>query len=222
MKAMLSKIIGIILLLAFISIQTGLMMVRFFRKGMTTVLGRVIPADIPENEKKSWEIIYTIVWLVIGLWALWELKDKTILGAFFGFFAFRGGANVGKLVIYSRHDAKLVERLGSGRVLEMISTVTKLSLLLESLFLAALAFSYKALSVTLKGGGTAGRFLLLLWLGGFIFGTLFGLFIARNNRGILLKDSLSTLAFFTMRKVSVKTSSASEKLKDNVLKRLPK
>jgi hypothetical protein len=219
---MLSKIIGIFLLLAFISIQAGLMMARFFRKGMTTVLGKVIPADIPENEKKSWEIIYTIVWLATGLWALWELKDKTLLGAFFGFFAFRSGANVGKVIIYSYHDAKLVENLGNGKVLGMISTVTKLSLLFESLFLAALAFSYKALSVTLKGGGTVGRFLLILWFGGFAFGVIFSLFIARNNRGVLLKDSLSTLAFFTMRKVSVKTSSASGKLKDNVLKRLPK
>ncbi len=219
---MLGKIIGIFLLLAFIAIRAGLTMAGFFRKGMTTMLGKLIPVDIPENEKKSWETTYTIVWLAIGLWALWELKDRTLLGAFFGFLAFRSGASVGKVIIYSHHDAKLVEKLGSGKVLGMISTVTKLSLLIESLFLAALAFSYKALSVTLENGGTAGRFLLALWLGGFAFGILFGLFIARNNRGILLKDSLSTLAFFTMRKVSVKASSTSGKLRDNVLKRLSK
>jgi len=219
---MLGRIIGIFLLLVFVAIRAGLTMAGLFRKSMTTVLGRVLPADIPENEKKRWETVYTIVWLVTGLWALWELKDRAILGAFFGLLTFRSGASVGKVLIYSHHDAKLVEKLGSGKVLGMISTVTKLSLLIESLFLAALAFSYKALSVTLESGGTVGRFLLTLWLGGFTFGILFGLFIARNNRGILLKDSLSTLAFFTMRKVSVKASSTSGKLRDNVLKRLSK
>ncbi|MDI3475810.1 MAG: hypothetical protein PWQ79_1316 [Thermococcaceae archaeon] len=137
-------------------------------------------------------------------------------------FTFRSGANIGRLIIYSHHDAELVEELGGEGILGMISTVTKLSLLFEGLFLASLALSYKALSIALSIGGTARGLLLTLWLGGLAFGLAFGLFMARNNHGVLLKEDISLLAFFTIRKVSIKTSSTYEKLRDNVLKRLSK
>jgi hypothetical protein len=214
--AMIEKLIAVLLLTVFLVINIVLFFMRLFRKGASILFKNLLRSEIPENEKKGWEKIYTLVWLAVGLWAFWKLKDKTILGAFFGFFTFRSGANVGKLIVYSHHDAKLVEKGGEGRVLGMISTVVKLSLLLEGTFLAGIAISYKALSITLKGGETAGHFLLALWLVGLAFGIIFGLLISRNNNGILLGDSLSTLAFFTMRKVSIKSQSASEKAKKGI------
>jgi hypothetical protein len=214
---MIEKLLALFLLGVFLSANIFISFIRTFQKGASLFLKGLLRSNIPENEKKSMEKVYTVAWLVIGLWAFWELKDKTLLGAFFGLLSFRSGANVGKVLVYSHHDAKLVEELGEGRVLGMISTVVRLSLVLEATFLLSLALAYKAVSVSL-GRGTAGHLLLGLWFAGLIFGLIFGFLVARNNRGILLSDSISTIAFFTMRSVSIKTASASKKLGNNLEK----
>ncbi|WP_052696193.1 hypothetical protein [Palaeococcus ferrophilus] len=199
---MIGAILSLCLLLAFVSINVAMLFLGFFRKGTSAFLRNIGGMKVPENEKKEWEKLYTLAWLTVGLWALWELRGQTLLGVMFSFLAFRSGANVGRLMVYHHHDARLIERTGGGRLLGMLSKVVKLLLLLEGSFLAAFALSYKVLSVPLRGGGTVGGFLLALWVGGFIFGLIFGVLISRNNRGVLLRDNVLTLAFFTVRDAS--------------------
>ncbi|WP_052289030.1 hypothetical protein [Thermococcus onnurineus] len=59
---------------------------------------------------------------------------------------------------------------------------------------------YKTLSVTLNPNGmSANSFIILLWLSGLAFGVLFGRLITRNNQGILLRNAMITVGFFTGR-----------------------
>jgi len=69
--------------------------------------------------------------------------------------------------------------------------VTRLWLLLEGTFVLAFALAYKALSAVSTSRGPAGTFILELWLLGLVFGFAFFTLVARDNRGILLRDQIS-------------------------------
>ncbi len=180
------------------------------------ILKAVLKIEVPKNEKKSLERLYTPLWIIIGLWAFWKLKDRTLLGAFFGLLAFRSGANITRLLVYSKHDAKILTEMAEGKILDLLGRAIKLSLLLEAAFPLALVLAYKTLSAVTLSGGSVGRFLLELWSAGAIFGLLFGYIIARNNRGLLLEDSIDTLIFI----MAARGKKKAEKAKDFTKRKL--
>ncbi|ASI99495.1 hypothetical protein [Thermococcus celer] len=202
---MIGELLAILLLATFLLIKIALTLMRTFGRITGRTWRKVLRLEVPENEKKGLERVYTLAWVLVGAWAflkLWGWSPTRITAAFFGFLAFRGGANVAKTLIYGLHDQRIIEGYTEdSKVLGVVGKATKLSLLLETLFVVAFALAYKALSVALKPGGMgANTFILSLWLSGLVFGSFFAWFIARNNRGILLKDAIATVGFFTLRK----------------------
>lgn len=173
-------------------------------------LKKLIRVQVPENQKKSLERLYTPVWLIIGIWAFFKLKEATLLGAVFGLLAFRSGANITRLIVYSSHDAKVLRGMAEGRVLKVLERIVRLSLLFESAFPVALILAYKTLSAITLQTGSAGKFLLELWVAGALFGLLFSYIIARNNKGLLLEDSVDALIFIVAVRGKQKTEKAKE------------
>ena len=204
---MLREIASLMLLLIFIGINITVGLGRLFGRFAGVTLRRALGVDLPENEKKGWERLFTLVWLPIGLWAffkLWGWSVSGVIGALFGFLAFRSGANLTRSLVYSIHDRKIVEEHGEGRLLSVIGKATGLSVLLEGTFAFSFALAYKLLSATITPGRSANQFILLLWLGGLAFGLVFGWFIARNNRGILLRNAILVVGFFAAKKGKTK------------------
>ncbi|WP_297463845.1 hypothetical protein [Thermococcus sp.] len=202
---MIREILAFLFLTAFLFINLSLMLMRIFGSLAGVTWRKVLRLDLPENEKKGWERLYTLIWLAVGLWAFWKLWGWSltrVVAAVFGFLAFRSGANITRTLVYSLHDRKIIEEYtGDSRLLRIVGRATELSLLLESLFVVSFALLYKTLSVTLNPGGrSASAFILYLWLAGLLFGLLFGWFIARNNRGILMRNAIATVGFFALRK----------------------
>lgn len=107
-----------------------------------------------KNQKKSLERLYTPIWVLIGLWAFFKLKDASLLGAVFGLLAFRsGGANIARLLVYSSHDGEILKEMAEGRVLGILEKAVRISLILEAAFPFAMLLAYKTLSaVTISHG----------------------------------------------------------------------
>ncbi len=161
---------------------------------------KTLRIELPENEKKAYEKFFTLIWIIIGVWAFWQVKEITLLGAVLAFLAFRSGGNISKALIYRIHDVRIVkEHTSDSRILEAIGKVTQLSLLLEGLLIFSFALLYKVIS-TMLNGGHVNHLIILLWFGGLIAGAVFGLFIAKNNRGVLTKDGIIVVLFFMGKK----------------------
>jgi hypothetical protein len=186
--------------------------VLFAKRMAGKVLKKLLRIQVPKNQKKGLERLYTPVWILIGLWAFFKLKDATLLGAVLGLLAFRSGANITRLLIYSSHDAKILKEMAEGRVLGLLEKAVRITLLIEVAFPLAIVLAYKALSAVTISHGSAGRFLLGLWVAGALFGVVFGYMIARDNRGLLLEDSVEALTFMIAFKGKQKTERAREKL----------
>ncbi|NJE11075.1 hypothetical protein [Thermococcus sp. MAR1] len=212
---MIREILAFVFLTAFLFINLSLILMRTFGSIAGVTWRKVLRVDVPENEKKGIERIYTLAWIAVGAWAFLKLWGASWSAAFFGFLAFRSGANITKTLIYGLHDQRIIEEYTEdSRVLRIIGMATKLSILLETIFVVAFALAYKAFSVTLSPSGMSVNIIILsLWLAGLAFGLLFGWFIARNNRGILLRNAIATVGFFATRKGKKKTEETVEKAK---------
>jgi len=209
--------LSILLLLGFIGINITLAVARISGKLAGITLRKTLRVDIPKNEKKHLERLFTPVWIAVGLVGAWKTRWD-ILAMIFAFLAFRSGANVSRTLIYSIHDGRLVEEYTrDSRILGIIGKATRISLLLEGMFVVALVVSYKTLSTaTTASGRPTTLFITGLWLLGLVFGAVFGWLIARNNRGILLENQISIVWLFAGKKGKEKTEAALEKTRGKV------
>ncbi|WP_258083361.1 hypothetical protein [Thermococcus thermotolerans] len=210
---MIREIFAFVFLMAFLFLNLAVILMRTFGSIAGMTWRKVLTLEIPENEKKGIERIYTLVWIAVGIWAFWKLWGASWAAAFFGFLAFRSGANITRTLVYGLHDQRVIEEYTeNSRLLGIIGTATKLTIMLETVFVVAFALAYKAFSVTLSPNGmSANTFILSLWILGLVFGLLFGWFIARNNRGILLQNAIAIVGFFATKKGKKKTEKTVEK-----------
>ncbi len=157
------------------------------------ILRRILRLDLPENERKWLERLFTPVWIAVGIWSFLRLRNVSLITALFALFSFRSGGNVARAIIYSLHDRKLVRDIGGGGLL---SRATSTILTVETLFIIGMTVTYKAVA-TVAGGSID---LLYLWVSGFAFGLLLFWIVARNNRGVLMKNVMSIVVFFSGKK----------------------
>lgn len=212
MTMIVEKAVSLALLSVFLGLNVMVGVARFTVGIGSSVWRRVLRVEIPENEKKGYEILYTVIWIAIGLWAFWKLKDKTLLGAVLSIFTFRSGSNLSKTLLYALHDQKIVQEYSNReQLLSLIGKASTITLITEAIFVVTLGVAYKILSMTLTPGMgmskeiSSGNFLLYLWGAGFLFGLLFGWFMGRNNRGILMSNAFPILIFFMARTGKKKT-----------------
>ncbi len=211
---MLWELLSVVLLLTFLGINILVWFVRVGGKLAGITLRKALRVEVPGNEKKGIERIFTPIWILIGLWASFKVRWD-FLAMLFAFLAFRSGANITRTLVYSIHDGKILEDYtGDSRVLSLLSRAVRASLLLEGLFVLAFGLAYKAISVTARPGGLSrGPFIIELWLAGLVFGVFFGWLIARNNRGILLENQIAVVSFFAGKKGREKADELGRKVK---------
>ncbi len=226
---MLSEFLSLFLLGLFLLVNVLILLGRAFRSLTGTTWKKILRLNLPENEKRGWERLYTVIWLAVGLGAfitLWGWSLTRVVAAIFGFLAFRSGANVTRTLVYGFHDRRIIEEHGGGEgILGVMARATQLSLLLEIVFIVAFALAYKVFSVAVNPGVGANTFILYLWLAGLLFGAVFGWLITRNNRGILLRNIIATVGFFAVRKGKTKadeTAKTVKKVPDRLRSKVPK
>lgn len=211
---MLWELLSAVLLLTFLGINLWLWLIKVVGVLAGITVRKALRVEVPGNEKKGLERLFTPIWMLIGLWASLKVRWD-LLAMLFAFFAFRSGVNVSRTLVYSVHDGKILEEYtGDSRVLSLIGKAAKASLLLEGVFVLAFGLAYKAISVTARPGELSrGPFILELWLAGLGFGAFFGWLIARNNRGILLENQIAVVSFFAGKKGREKADELGRKVK---------
>ena len=208
---MLAKVLAILLLLTFPFVNMTMTAFRLAGKLAGATLKRALHINVPGNQKKTLERLFTPVWIIVGLYGAWKVRWD-YLAMLFAFLAFRSGANVSRTLVYSIHDGRIIGRYTSeDRVFGILGKAVKVSLLLEGTFIVAFALAYKALSLTTTSTGTSTTlFVMTLWLAGLVFGAIFGWFIARNNDGVLLEDKITVVLLFAGKKSKEKTEETIE------------
>jgi len=208
------ELLSAVLLLTFLGINLWLWLIKVVGVLAGITVRKALRVEVPGNEKKGLERLFTPIWMLIGLWASLKVRWD-LLAMLFAFFAFRSGVNVSRTLVYSVHDGKILEEYtGDSRVLSLIGKAAKASLLLEGVFVLAFGLAYKAISVTARPGELSrGPFILELWLAGLGFGAFFGWLIARNNRGILLENQIAVVSFFAGKKGREKADELGRKVK---------
>ncbi|WP_457752597.1 hypothetical protein [Thermococcus sp.] len=139
------------------------------------------------------------------MYALKSFKNTNILLGLLTFLTFRNGATISKKLIYGIHDANLIkESAGDKKILGLINRAVGLGILSEILFLFLFiwALSYRAITIGMNALLRLGlnELVLYLWIAGVVFGAVFGMFIAHNNKGILLQNEVMLVLLFAGKK----------------------
>jgi len=205
------RILSPLILLIFIGINIWLSFIRFTAKITGKLARKALRIELPENEKRTLEKFFTPTWVAAGLYTAWLVRGNP-LAVPFAFLSFRSGASVARLLVYSRHDWKILKNL-RGMFLGTLARATGLGLLIEGTYLSALALAYKALSALSTSRGPAGALILEAWLLGLLFGSAFSWLVARNNGGILLRDQIALVLLFAGKKTVEKTEEKFELIK---------
>lgn len=215
-----------ILLIPFILMNIMISATGFLFSTAGKLIAKLLKPQIPKNEKRGYEILFTIAWLLAGIYALKRLENTNMLLAALTFLTFRNGATITKRFIYGIHDAKIVKESTKDRKLTgLVSKAVVLGILAEVLFLFIWALSYKAITagVTTLLRVELNRLVLYLWVAGAVFGAAFGAFISHNNRGILLQNELALMLLFTGKRspeVSVKLKNKAGKKTKHIFQQL--
>lgn len=72
---MIEKLLALFFLTLFL-LNLALRLFTLLGKSASLFLRPLFGLNVPENEKKGWELIYTISWLLVGTWAFLELRGE--------------------------------------------------------------------------------------------------------------------------------------------------
>ncbi len=218
----LNLIVAYLLLIPFILLNILLTLARFFAARLTAFTQKYLNLDVPyeTSRERTFNIVFTLCWLIIGIYSALQLDNPISLSGFMVFLAFRSGSTLGRRVIYGFHDSKVIKATTEEKQLSsIISLAFKIGLIAEGLFLLAWGILYKVLSISIKltFGMNVNLFMIILWVGGLIFGVAFGLIRSRIAKGFLLKDEIIIVLLFSGKLVEEKVKST---FKDSFLPKL--
>ena len=232
---LLVKLLGILFLLPYMFANLFITSISLLKGLFGRWLSKVLGVKMPENEKKKYEKVFTIVWILVAITGVilmvkeggnsqtqepstimnisskllgekantikGAIRGITILQAIFTVLSFRSGANLSKSLIYRWHDSKVLgEYTNDDVILSIVGKATGLNLVLEGWFLLGWVIFYKITTSIIKGSILP----LKLWLYGLVFGVVFGLFMAKGNKGILLRNEISVVLLFTAKETREK------------------
>ncbi|ADT84666.1 hypothetical protein [Thermococcus barophilus] len=197
------QVLAYVLIIPFVLLNVMISMMRFFISAGSKLMTKIFRIQIPKNEKREYEILFTITWIVAGIYALKSFKNTNILLGILIFLTFRNGAAISKKLIYGIHDANLIkENAEDKKILGLINRAVGLGILSEILFLFIWALSYRAITIGMNALLRLGlnELVLYLWIAGVVFGAVFGMFISHNNKGILLQNEVMLVLLFAGKK----------------------
>ncbi|MGQ4833009.1 MAG: hypothetical protein ACP6IS_03790 [Candidatus Asgardarchaeia archaeon] len=198
----LNLVIAYLLLIPFILLNVLLALARFFAGRLASFTRKYLKIEIPYEtaRDRTFNIIFTLCWLIVGVYATLQLDNPITLGGFMVFLSFRSGSTTGRRVIYGFHDSKMINSLnGEKQLHNVVATAFKIGLIVEGIFLLTWSILYKALSLSIKTafGIDVNILIILLWLAGLVFGIAFGILRSKTARGFLLKDEIIIVLLFS-------------------------
>lgn len=204
MEITLGLILAYIILIPFIIMNIAIMMGTFFQHRFAQFTRKALglEEEFEQRHSKLYGIIYTVVWLAVGIAGLFTLDNPLSLGGFMVLLAFRGGANLGKRVVFGLHDRKLIKQKSQDtRIMRLVSLALQMGLIVEILFLLIWGLSYNFLYYTVRTtlGVDVNILMIALWIAGLAFGFIYAYLRGRLAQGFLLKDEIGIVLFLSGR-----------------------
>ena len=184
-------ILAFIILIPFIIINLFLWIGALFQKVLSSFLQKVFKVEekFKEPKKKLFKWINLFIWIAIGTINVIYLDNPVSLGAIFIFLAFHSGTTLSKRFIFGIHDIKTMKsHLPDSKTTKIASSIVKVSIVLELLFLLSWGLLYKYLSVSIKSnlGIEVNILLLILWGSGLIYGIIFSVIQSSLSKQIFV------------------------------------
>ena len=214
-------ILAFIILIPFILINLFLWIGALFQKALSSFLQKAFKVEdkFKEPKKKLFKWINFIIWISIGTINVLYLDNPVSLGAIFIFLAFHSGTTLSKRFVFGIHDIKTMKfHLPDSKTTKIASSIVKVSIVLELLFLISWGLLYKYLSVSIKSnlGIEVNTLLLILWGSGLIFGIIFSVIQSSFSKQILLKNEIGIALMLSGEGVKKKIKSSGEGVKEKI------
>jgi len=219
MESVLAGIVGMILLAPLIGLNVLISIGKSFSKKVGSLVGQLVKEEValsPQQEHrfKRLDQLFQFVWLVVGVAGAVFLLARagpsgalavmgTIGGAVSIFIAFKSGAMLTRFVAYAFHDRTIVrERAGQIPLGDLISKAIVPVIAANVVFLLVWVLLFRVANVAVKSIGEAGANWLPigLWLGGLVFGYVYGIWRSGEDPRFLLRDSFGVVAFMGIMK----------------------
>ncbi len=223
-------ILAFIILIPFIIINLFLWIGALFQKALSSFLQKVLKVEekFKEPKKKIFKWINLFIWIAIGTINVIYLDNPVSFGAIFIFLAFHSGTTLSKRFIFGIHDIKTMKsHLPDSKTTRIASTIVKVSITLEILFVFSWGLLYKYISVSIKSnlGIEVNLLIIILWVSGLIYGIIFSVIQSHFSKQILLKNEIGIALLLsgevTKEKIKSSGEGFKEKIKkENVLKKL--
>ncbi len=223
-------ILAFIILIPFIIINLFLWIGALFQKALSSFLQKVLKVEekFKEPKKKIFKWINLFIWITIGTINVIYLDNPVSFGAIFIFLAFHSGTTLSKRFIFGIHDIKTMKsHLPDSKTTRIASTIVKVSITLEILFVFSWGLLYKYISVSIKSnlGIEVNLLIIILWVSGLIYGIIFSVIQSHFSKQILLKNEIGIALLLsgevTKEKIKSSGEGFKEKIKkENVLKKL--
>ena len=214
-------ILAFIILIPFIIINLFLWIGALFQKVLSSFLQKFFKVDEKSKEPKNklFKWINFIIWVAIGTIFVLYLDNPVSLGAIFIFLAFRSGTTLSKRFIFGIHDIKTMKsHLPDSKITRIASSIVKVSIVLELLFVLSWGLLYKYLSVSIKSnlGIEVNLLIIILWVSGLIYGIIFSVIQSHFSKQILLKNEIGIALILSGEAVKEKIKSSGEAVKEKI------
>ena len=214
-------ILAFIILIPFIIINLFLWIGALFQKVLSSFLQKFFKVDEKSKEPKNklFKWINFIIWVAIGTIFVLYLDNPVSLGAIFIFLAFRSGTTLSKRFIFGIHDIKTMKsHLPDSKITRIASSIVKVSIVLELLFVLSWGLLYKYLSVSIKSnlGIEVNMLIIILWVSGLIYGIIFSVIQSSFSKQILLKNEIGIALILSGEAVKEKIKSSGEAVKEKI------
>jgi hypothetical protein len=212
-------ILAFIILIPFIIINLILSIGALFQKVLSSFLQKSFKVEdkFKEPKNKLFKWINFIIWIAIGTINVLYLDNPVSFGAIFIFLAFCSGTTLSKRFIFGIHDIKTMKfHLPDSKTIKIASSIVKISIILELLFVLSWGLLYKYISISIRSnlGIEVNMLIIILWGSGLIYGIIFSVIQSSFSKQILLKNEIGIALMLS-------GESFKEKIKNkNVLKKL--
>lgn len=148
--------------------------------------------EFKSRARKTISIINIVIWIGVGGANVFFLDEPFSLGAIIVFLTFRSGFTLSKRFIFGIHDSRILKDKYQGKITKILSSLVKIGIIIEMLFLILLAISYRSLSTSIKTslGIEVNILVFVLWISGFIYGIISSMILSYHTNQFLSKNEI--------------------------------
>ncbi|MBY9019161.1 MAG: hypothetical protein KGD66_10060 [Candidatus Lokiarchaeota archaeon] len=222
MSDLIEIIIAGIILTPIILINIFIAIGSLFQKIVTHFTQKILKTEdeFKSSSRKVFTIVNVIIWIVVGGINVYFLEEPFSLGAFIVFLTFRSGYTLSKKFIFGIHDSRIFKKKNTGKITKILSSLVKMGIIIEMLFLLLVAILYKYLSTSLKTslGIEVNILVIVLWISGFIYGIIASMILSSRSNQFLSKNEIG-LALLLSGEIVKDKIEAKKKSFQNLFKR---